>query len=129
MMLMLFLSLQNTALSQSINYEHIYTAKTGQIDKYLVRYIQTFDNPCIIVQTIAPGTGGEVIKTKEICSIEGKKIENEYADVDLKNGSFEDNMLLLEIGITPITPTGETIKICTISLLGDTPQEIQCKTK
>lgn len=128
-MLIFILSIQNTALSQNINYDKIYTAKTGQIDKYLVRYIQTFDNPCIIVQTIAPGTGGEVIKTKEICSIEEKKIEDEYTDVDLKDGSFEDNVLLLEIGITPTTTTGEIIKICTISLLGDTPQEIQCKTK
>jgi hypothetical protein len=82
-----------------------------------------------VIQNLVPGGRGTVSAEKKICSLEGKRFSNGYADVDLKRGVFEDGKLFLELGVTPLQPIGETIMTCEVVFHDGVADHLACKEK
>lgn len=111
-----------------INYSNVYEAKTGVVNELLVRYVRTFDSPCAHIQVLKPGSEGEIINDKKICTLKGKSFLNDYAEVDIRGIEMDSSGVILKISFTPLTPIGEQIKKCFVSFIDDKPQDLECLT-
>lgn len=45
----------SSAAAAEFEYKRVYQADAGKIDKYIVRYLRSFDSPCVRVQSLLPG--------------------------------------------------------------------------
>ena len=116
--------------AEGIDYSKVLYAGTGSVvEAPIVRYLAWSEDNCIVIQNLVPGGRGTVSAEKKICSLEGKRFSNGYADVDLKRGVFEDGKLFLELGVTPLQPIGEIIMTCEVVFHDGVADHLACKEK
>lgn len=116
--------------AEGLDYSKVLYAGTGSVAGVpIVRYLAWSEDNCIVIQNLVPGGRGTVSAEKKICSLEGKRFSNGYADVDLKKGVFEDGKLFLELGVTPLQPIGETIMTCEVVFHDGVADHLACKEK
>lgn len=123
--LLFFCSVQ--ALAEGVDYKKISQARTGIINGKVVRYLSTFSDVCIVIQVLRSGGGGEVESESKVCSLNGKRFNDDYADVELKDGRFEGDKLILELGFTPLEPVGEKIMECELSFSAGVLAPLRCQ--
>lgn len=111
------------------DYKRVIMAGTGDVGKLFVRFLLLSGESCLIVQSLVPGGGGEILGEKDICSIDGKKIADDYAAVDFKVGAFKAGKLVFEVGVTPLQPIGEIVMSCEIIFLNGLADHLSCKEK
>lgn len=111
------------------DYERVILAGTGDVGELLVRFLVLSGEPCLIIQNLAPGGRGKVSSEKDICSIDGEKFEDGYTAVEFKSGTFKDGRLVLEVGVTPLQPIGETVFSCEVVFFKDLAERLSCKEK
>lgn len=116
-------------VAKEFDYRNVLEAGTGRVGDVLVRYLTWSEDYCIVIQNLVFGGDGKVSAEKEICSLEGKRFSNGYADVDLKKGVFEDGKLFLELGVTPLRSFGETIMTCEVVFHDGVADHLACKEK
>ncbi|CAN7413014.1 hypothetical protein LJR232_002503 [Aquipseudomonas alcaligenes] len=111
-----------------LDYRQVSQAGSGVVGGKVIRYFAVFSNKCIVVQVLRPGGGAEVKIDSEnsICSLDGKSFNSDFADVDLKDGAFDSGKLILEIGFTPLIPTGEQVKKCEVIFAGEVARHLVC---
>ncbi len=82
---MLVFCLVGLTEAKGIDYSKVLYAGTGSVvEASIVRYLAWLEDNCIVIQNLVPGGRGTVSAEKKICSLEGKRFSNGYADVDLK---------------------------------------------
>src|SRR5471030_2473707 len=118
----------SSVTAAEFDYKRVYQADTGKIDKYIVRYLRSFDSPCVRVQSLLPGGKGKILKEKELCSIDGKSFLDGFTQVELKKGEFQDGKLTFMFEIMPLEPAPEFIKKCTVPFNDGAPQDLVCET-
>jgi hypothetical protein len=118
----------SSATAAEFDYKRVYQADAGKIGKYIVRYLRTFDSPCIRVQSLLPGGNGKIVKEKELCSIDGKSFLDGYTQVELKKGEFQEERLTFLFEIMPLEPAPEFLKQCTVPFKDGAPQDLVCET-
>ncbi|QBR32400.1 MULTISPECIES: hypothetical protein [Pseudomonas] len=118
----------SSATAAEFDYKRVYQADAGKVGKYIVRYLRTFDSPCIRVQSLVPGGNGEIVKEKELCSVDGKSFLDGYTQVELKKGEFQEDKLTFLFEIMPLEPAPEFLKKCTIPFKDGAPQDLVCET-
>lgn len=113
--------------AEDFNYRRVLMAGTGNIGNLFVRYLYSSETPCIFIQNLVPGGKGTVAAQKKICSINGKSFYDGYADVDFKRGTFENDKLSFEVGLTPLEPAGERIVNCEVVFIKGLADHLSCK--
>ncbi|WP_248802771.1 hypothetical protein [Pseudomonas sp. MWU13-2100] len=126
--IILGLACLSSATAAEFDYKRVYQADAGKIDNYIVRYLRSFDSPCVRVQALLPGGKGEILKEKELCSIDGKSFLDGFTQVELKKGEFKEDKLILTFEIMPLEPAPEFIKKCIVPFKGGAPQDLVCET-
>jgi hypothetical protein len=126
---MLVFCLVGLTEAKEFDYRNVLEAGTGRVGDVLVRYLTWSEDYCIVIQNLVFGGDGKVSAEKKICSLEGKRFSDGYADVDLKRGVFEDGKLFLELGVTPLQPIGETIMTCEVVFHDGVADHLACKEK
>lgn len=115
--------------AKGFDYRRVILAGTGDVGELFVRFLVLSGEPCLIIQNLVSGGSGKVLGEKSICSIDGKKIEEDYAAVDFKNAVFEAGKLVFDVGVTPLQPIGETILSCEVVLSNGLSDHLFCKEK
>jgi hypothetical protein len=108
---------------------NVYKADTAIVSGKLVRYYQSFGNPCIKVQILKPGGKGSVTNSIDFCSISGKSFNTDFADTTLEKGEFSDNELLLTLRLMPLTQEKDITEVCKFKVEGDTLSGPNCATQ
>ena len=119
----------NQAIAKDFDYRNVAMAGTGSVGDLFIRYLLPLNESCLLIQNLVPGKLGEVSAQKEICSLDGKKIDSDFAAVDLKEGVFKGGRLFFEIGVTPFEPVGETIMSCEVIFSHELADHLFCKKK
>ncbi|VVO41826.1 hypothetical protein PS691_05814 [Pseudomonas fluorescens] len=80
-----------------------------------------------MIQNLVPGGRGTVSAEKKICSLEGKRFSNGYAEVDFKKGSFEDGKLFLDLEVYPLRLVDKVIMTCEVVFNDGVADHLACK--
>lgn len=126
---MLAFAVTAAAEASEVDYSKVLYSGTGAVAGIpIVRYLAWSDD-CVVIQNLVPGGNGTVSAEKNICSVNGEKISNGYADVDFKKGTFVDEKLFIELGITPLQPVGEKVMTCEVIFDSGLADHLSCKEK
>lgn len=119
----------NQTIAKDFDYRNVAMAGSGSVGNLFVRYLLAFNEPCLLIQNLVPGKLGAVSGHKEICSLNGKNFDKDFAAIDFKEGVFRDGRLFFEIGITPFEPVGETVMSCEVIFSNELADHLSCKKK
>ncbi|MEB2519732.1 hypothetical protein SOP85_30585 [Pseudomonas sp. YuFO20] len=111
------------------DYKRVIMAGAGDVGELFIRFLLLSGESCLIIQNLVPGGGGSVSGEKAICSIDGKKIADDFAAVDFKVGDFRAGKLFFEIGVTPLQPIGEVVMFCEVIFSGGLADHLSCTEK
>ncbi|CEA00639.1 hypothetical protein BN1049_00122 [Pseudomonas saudimassiliensis] len=101
---------------------------TKRISEHLFRFTRhnaESPYPCLKLELIAPAEDWAVVEKKEICEMNGKNLEHDYAYASFGALSFTDEALLFQFTFFDKTSPGEYIQDCAIPL-GNRIGNLQC---
>ncbi|UQS13386.1 hypothetical protein [Pseudomonas sp. HS6] len=107
----------------------VYKADTAMVAGKLVRYYQTFASPCVMVQILKPGGGGEASNSRKFCNISGKNFSDDFSEVVLERGEFSKEDLSLTMKLMPLTEGADVIEVCSFKVEGEVLGEPKCNIK
>lgn len=114
---------------KEFDYRNVLEAGTGRVGDNLVRYLVWSEDHCIVIQNMVFGGSGKVSAEKKICSLEGKRFSNDYAEVDFKKGSFEEGRLFLDLEVYPLRLVDKVIMTCEVVFNDGVADHLSCKEK
>ncbi len=109
-------------------------ADSDNVQGSLVRYLEMFGSPCLIVQIISRGNW-EVVREKKICSVGKSRLDDfagvdfgSFVDVQFQSIAFKPDHLQLKISFTPNRPfmSVERVRTCTISIRNEAIGDLMC---
>jgi hypothetical protein len=98
----------------------------GRVGANVVRYIKTFNDSCLEVQVVSPDDNWKILSASSFCTFEGKSFDSDFADAGFEDISVKNNGVHLTLSITPLRPTGEERRSCSIPVEGTTIKELKC---
>ncbi|MDU9393901.1 hypothetical protein [Pseudomonas sp. zfem002] len=99
----------------------------GDAGDEFVKYIVPMGRPCVLVQLEIPGGKGRYSFRKEICSIDGSSLINDFSQVEFRRGEFIDNQLFFELAVIPVGKEEFEIKICKVLFSDGKPDKLTCE--
>lgn len=112
--------------SSPIDYAQVYKADVARMQGHWVRYVMASDYPCFTIQLFKTERLDALTHQKTICSVGKLKFYSDFTDVSIKEVEFKSDHLRIEIGFTPLSPVGEEILECSISIRNRAIGDLLC---
>lgn len=122
---LLFFSATNV-LADIIKYEDVSTAGARRFGDIVVRHVRTLGSPCLDIQALSWDSEWKVVSARNFCSFEGKSFETDVTDASFENIYFARDGIQMDLSLTPLAPTGETIRTCFVRVKDGRIGDIVC---
>lgn len=112
--------------AESVDYSSASEINSGRSGGALARYIKTFENDCLIIEIISVKGKLKVLESLNLCSFEGKPFSTGFADAGFQDITFEKDGIHLILSVTPLEPTGEQLRKCSIPIADGKMSGLHC---
>ena len=114
------------AAAETLDIGAVSEVGSGRVGANVVRYVKTFKNSCLEVQVVSPDRNWEILSVSDFCTFEGKSFDSDFADAGFEGVSVKKDGVHLTLSVTPLRPTGEERRECSILVDGTSIKELKC---
>ena len=112
--------------SDVINISQVSESASRRFGDVVARYVSTFGNPCLTVQTLAPDGNWRVLSSRQFCTFDGKRFWSDYAEAGFEDHAFAEDGLHVTLSLTELRAPGEKRLACVIPIQNAQIQELKC---